>query len=737
MPIAEFPNLVPAAPELFLACVSMALLMLGVFIKGKAATKTVNIIAIVSLALAAMLVSAVSVERTVTFNGMFVNDGFGAFAKILCLLASVLAIIMAQGFFDRSKTNRFEFPILVVLAVLGMMMMISANNLISLYVGLELQSLSLYVLAAFQRNNLKATESGLKYFVLGSLASGMLLYGSSLVYGFAGTTSFDGLENVFSAAHGHVDAGIIVGLVFITAGLAFKVSAVPFHMWTPDVYEGAPTPVTAFFAVAPKIAAICLFLRVLVGPFGDLVGDWQQVIVLISALSMIVGAFAAIVQKNIKRMMAYSSIGHVGFALMGLAAGNEAGVQAVLVYMAIYLFMNVGAFACILCMKKGDLMVEGIQDLAGLAKSHPIMAVVMSMFMFSMAGIPPLAGFFSKWYVLAAAVDAGLITLAVIAVLSSVVSCFYYIRIIKVMYFDESEEALDTPIGKEMTVILAGTAAVVALFIVFPGPDHRQRFGRRRRAVCGMSAQPNLPPAFGLVAFDTVESTNDEAKRLAGDGALDGTVVWAKSQTGGRGRRGRSWVSDPGNLFFSLILRPTCSIAEASQLSFASAVAMARAFEELTGGLIEFRCKWPNDVLGNGLKMAGILLETQADASIKGDDPVPEWLILGIGANIASHPEGTEFPAGSLDRNLEPAALLAAFCAHFEQLRIKWREEGFNPIRSAWLDLAAGLGGIITARLPNETLEGRFVGLDEDGALVLESEGGKRHITSADVFFPN
>ncbi len=474
MPMAEFPNIAPALPEIFLACVIMALLMFGVFQKGGTADndvgafRIVSLLSVVTLGLTALLLIPVAGGRLVTFAGMFVVDGFAIFCKLLVLIAAAFGIVVARDFMERHHVARFEFPILIVFATLGMLLMISANDLIGLYVGLEMQSLSLYVMAALQRDDSRATEAGLKYFVLGAVASGLLLYGSSLVYGFAGTTSFDALAKLFAV--GGAPTGVIVGVVFILAGLSFKVSAVPFHMWTPDVYEGAPTPVTAFFAVAPKIAALALLLRVMMGPFGDLVAQWQQIVVLISILSMALGALAAINQKNIKRLMAYSSIGHVGFALVGVAAGTEQGVRGVLIYLAIYLVMNVGTFACILCMKRGGRMVEGISDLAGLGKTHPLLAATITVFMFSMAGIPPLAGFFGKLYVFLAAVESGLFALAIIGVVASVVSAFYYLRIIKVMYFDDPVDALDKPLGREISLVIAVTAFVVVLFFVYPSP---------------------------------------------------------------------------------------------------------------------------------------------------------------------------------------------------------------------------------------------------------------------------
>lgn len=475
MPMAEMPNIVPALPELFLAGVIMLLLMFGVFQKGglsdndSGVFRIVSMLSIVSLILAVFLLVPVAGARAVTFSGMFVTDQFAVFCKALVLIAAALGIIVSQDFMERHNVARFEFPILVVFAALGMLLMISANDLVSLYVGLEMQSLSLYVMASIQRDDNRATEAGLKYFVLGAVASGLLLYGSSLVYGFAGTTNFDALANLFSNDN-QVSTGLVIGIVFILAGLSFKVSAVPFHMWTPDVYEGAPTPVTAFFAVAPKIAALALFLRVMVGPFGDLLVHWQQIIVVVSVLSMALGALAAINQRNIKRLMAYSSIGHVGYALVGLAAGTEEGVRGVLIYLAIYLVMNVGTFACILCMRRGGRMVEGIDDLAGLGKTNPMLAATLVVFMFSLAGIPPLAGFFGKLYVFLAAIEAQLYALAIIGVIASVIGAFYYLRIIKVMYFDEAIDHFDTPIGREMRFVIGVTSVIVVLFFVYPAP---------------------------------------------------------------------------------------------------------------------------------------------------------------------------------------------------------------------------------------------------------------------------
>ncbi len=463
------PVMLPALPEIFLAVFGMVLMMVGVFSSEKRAYRTVSTFSIMALILALLMVLFQGTDRILAFNGLFIVDGFAAYMKVLVLAGSAVTLIMSDRFLRKEGMDRFEYPILIVFASLGMMMMISSNDLISLYIGLELQSLSLYVIAAFQRDSTRSTEAGLKYFVLGALSSGLLLYGCSMIYGFAGTTDF-GLIAKQLADGGEPAIGLIVGLVFLIAGLAFKVSAVPFHMWTPDVYEGAPTPVTAFFSVAPKIAAIALFLRVMVGPFEAMLVEWRQIIVFVSILSMVLGALAAINQTNIKRLMAYSSIGHVGYALIGLAAGGREGITAVLVYMTIYLVMTMGTFACILSMRQKGEMVESIDSLAGLGKSNPPMALALLIFMFSMAGIPPLAGFFGKLYIFMAALDAGLVALAIIGVVTSVFGAFYYLRIVKVMYFDETVEPLEQPIGKGVGAVMAITAVVTVVFFIGLSP---------------------------------------------------------------------------------------------------------------------------------------------------------------------------------------------------------------------------------------------------------------------------
>ena len=453
-------------PELVLACVAMATMIFGVLRKSEDNTLLSTMFALGGFLLAGVLV--LNRGTGVGFHGQFVADPFSAFNQILILSGAALAAILALDWNRAQGIARFEYPVLMMFSTVGMMVMASAGNLMTLYLGLELQSLCLYVLAAFARDDVRSSEAGLKYFVLSSLASGLLLYGISLVYGFSGTMDLNALRTLLLAP-GAASAGLVVGIVFVLVGLAFKVSAVPFHMWTPDVYEGAPTPVTVFFATAPKVAAMSLLLRVMGTSFAPLVGAWQSLVVIVSIASMLLGAFAAIGQTNIKRLMAYSSIGHMGYALVGLATGTAGGVRGVLIYMLIYVFMTAGTFGCILAMRRKGRAVEQISDLSGLATRDPALALALTIFMFSLAGIPPLAGFFAKLYIFLAAVKVGLWALAVIGVLTSVVGTFYYIRIIKVMFFDPAAEPFD-PRGAGLSFVVAATGLFTAFFFVFPAP---------------------------------------------------------------------------------------------------------------------------------------------------------------------------------------------------------------------------------------------------------------------------
>ena len=457
-------QLLPVVPELVLAVGAMVLLMIGAY-RGPGTTALVTWLAMCLLVVAGLIELALPAGKLTTFGGSFIVDDFARFLKIVSLIGSVATLILSREFLADPSRPIFEYSILVLLSTLGMMVLISAGDLITLYLGLELMSLSLYVVAASNRDNAKSTEAGLKYFVLGALSSGMLLYGASLVYGFTGTVSFAGIAA--GAKTGGI--GIIFGLVFVLAGLCFKVSAVPFHMWTPDVYEGAPTPVTAFFASAPKVAAMAVFVRATLTAFPGIVTQWQQIVVFVAIASMALGSFAAIGQNNIKRLMAYSSIGHMGFALVGLAAGTAEGAQGVLVYLSIYVTMTLGAFAAILAMKRNGQAVEQISDFSGLSQTNPILAFFFAMLLFSLAGVPWLAGFFAKWYVFVAAIKANLFTLAVIGVLTSVVGAYYYLTIVKVMYFDEPLTRVD-PMRVELRSVLAVTGVFNLLFFAHPGP---------------------------------------------------------------------------------------------------------------------------------------------------------------------------------------------------------------------------------------------------------------------------
>ncbi len=469
-----FSDLYPVLPELLLAVGAMVLLMFGVY-RGERAAGSVLLYAGGVLVLAAIAIATMPAEKVTAFGGSFVIDGFANFLKLLTVIGAIGTLALSTDFWDSPGRRRFEFPILILLSTTGMLMLISAADLIALYLSFELMSLALYVVAAFDRDNVRSTEAGLKYFVLGALSSGLLLYGCSLIYGFTGSVSFATIAQASTdaqasaAGSGAAGIGLSIGLVFLFAGLCFKVSAVPFHMWTPDVYQGAPTPITAFFAAAPKVAAIAVFMRVALAAFPGIAAQWQQIIVFVSIASMALGAFAAIGQRNIKRLMAYSSIGHMGFALIGLAAGTSEGVQGVLIYMAVYVAMTLGTFACIIAMRRGGAAVENISDLAGVARTHPTYAFFLAMLLFSLAGVPPLAGFFAKFYVFLAAIQAGLFALAVLGVLASVVGCYYYLMIVKTMYFDDPAPSFD-PMGNALRWVLGIAGVFVILFFVYPGP---------------------------------------------------------------------------------------------------------------------------------------------------------------------------------------------------------------------------------------------------------------------------
>ena len=458
-------NFSSAMPEVVLALCAMGILLGGV-VQKRDSTLICTMAALAACAVVAVLVTGV--PTATSFGGLFISDAFSKYAKLLILAGTALCLILSLDYNDRQGIKRFEFPVLMLLSTVGMMVMASASNLMTLYMGLELQSLAIYVLAAFARDDIRSSEAGLKYFVLSALASGLLLYGISLTYGFSGAMDFGHIAQAVTDPSG-VSTGLMVGIAFIVAGLAFKLSAVPFHMWTPDVYEGAPTSVTAFMSTAPKVAPFVVLLRVLFGPFGHVAVQWQPIIMLVAIASMLLGSFAAIAQTNIKRLMAYSSIGHMGYALIGLAAGTQTGVRGVLLYLLTYVVMSAGVFACIVAMRRRGLAVEKIADLGGLAKNDPTLAILMTIFMLSMGGIPPFAGFFGKFFIFESAIDSGMYTLAIIGVLTSVVALFYYLRVVKVMFFDPSEAPFDARSGSLSFVAMA-TGAFTLVFAVFLAP---------------------------------------------------------------------------------------------------------------------------------------------------------------------------------------------------------------------------------------------------------------------------
>ena len=450
-------------PEIFISLAIMFLLILGVFKKNS--SNIIHYLSIVCLLITGILIiNNPSGTQVTLFSGSFVIDNLSSFMKILTILGGASILLMSKKFLKISKIFLIEYPILILSSILGMLVMISSNDLMVFYIGLELQSLALYVLASFNRDQLKSSESGLKYFVLSALSSGLLLYGCSLIYGFSGSTNFDIISNTVNSNH----YGLTFGIVFILVGLSFKISAVPFHMWAPDVYEGSPTPVTLFFSVVPKIAALTVFIRFLYVPFINMMDQWQPIIIFLSIASMIFGAIAAIGQKNLKRLIAYSSIGHIGYALAGLSVGTNEGLQSSIVYISIYIVMNLGFFSCLLMMKKNDLYFETIEDLSGLSKNHPILSLCFLIVLFSLAGIPPLAGFFAKFYIFKSVIEQSMYFLAIVGLLSTVIAAFYYLRIIKVIYFDEQREKYDTDHSNWLKVSLTLSTLLILLYFIFP-----------------------------------------------------------------------------------------------------------------------------------------------------------------------------------------------------------------------------------------------------------------------------
>ena len=456
-------NLHFISPEIFVSLTLMFLLILGVFIKNS--SNLIHNLSMIFLFITGILILNNPLETNITlFNGSYIIDNLSSYMKALTILGGVVVLSISKKYLKISNIFLIEYPILILSSILGMMVMISSNDLIVFYVGLELQSLALYVLASFNRDQLKSSESGLKYFVLSALSSGLLLYGCSLIYGFSGSTNFNIVAQTINSTH----YGLTFGIVFILVGLAFKISAVPFHMWAPDVYEGSPTSVTLFFAIVPKIAALTVFIRFLYIPFINMIDQWQTIIVFLSIISMIFGAVAAIGQKNLKRLIAYSSIGHIGYTLAGLAVGTNEGIQSSIVYISIYIVMNLGLFSCLLMMKRNNQYFETIDDLSGLSKNHSVLSLSLLIILFSLAGIPPLAGFFAKFYIFKAVIEQSMFFLAIVGLLSTVIAAFYYLRIIKVIYFDEEKEKYDTDHSVWLKISLTFSTLLILLYFIFP-----------------------------------------------------------------------------------------------------------------------------------------------------------------------------------------------------------------------------------------------------------------------------
>ena len=455
-------NLNILLPEIFLSLSIFSILMLGVFIK-KSFNIVFNLTSLILILTIAIILNNPNNEVKI-FLDSFIRDSFSNYFKILILISSLFVLNSSKNFITENNLDKFEYPIIILLSILGMFFMVSSNDLILFYLGLELQSLSLYILASIDRDNLRSSESGIKYFVLSALSSGLLLYGCSLLYGFTGSTNFDLIANQLTKEN----AGAVFAMVFILVGLAFKVSAVPFHMWTPDVYEGAPTSITNYFAVVPKVAGLALLIKFMLIPFSNILLEWQTILIFISIASMILGAVAAIVQKNIKRLLAYSSIGHIGYALAGVATGEISGYESSIIYISIYVIMNIGAFSCLYLLKKDGQYKENISDLSGISKKHPLLAISLLIILFSMAGVPPLGGFFAKFYIFTAVLEKEMYALAIIGLLTTVISAFYYLKIIKTIYFDDSFITLEKVKNKTAQVSIFLSCSILLTFFLYP-----------------------------------------------------------------------------------------------------------------------------------------------------------------------------------------------------------------------------------------------------------------------------
>ena len=458
-------NLNLILPEIFISLSIMFLLIIGVYKKDS--SKLVYNFSLIILFITGGIIfnETLNVENVLLFNGSVIIDYLSSFMKLITIIAALMALIISSNYLKTFKILKIEYPILIICAVLGMMVMISSNDLIVFYIGLELQSLSLYVLSSFNRDEIKSSEAGLKYFVLSALSSGLLLYGCSLIYGFSGSTNFEVIANNLNTN----EYALTFGIVFILVGLAFKISAVPFHMWAPDVYEGSPTSVTLFFTMVPKIAALTVFIRFLYVPFVNLIDQWQMILIFLSIASMVFGAIAAIGQRNLKRLIAYSSIGHIGYTLAGLTTGTNEGIQSSIIYITIYIVMNLGLFSCLLMLKRNNKYYETLDDLSGLSKKHPLLSLSLLVALFSLAGIPPLAGFFAKFYIFKAVIEQSMYFLAIVGLLSTVIAAFYYLRIIKIIYFDEEIEKYDEDHSFWLKFSLSVSTILILIYFIFPG----------------------------------------------------------------------------------------------------------------------------------------------------------------------------------------------------------------------------------------------------------------------------
>ena len=724
-----------ALPELTLAIGAMVLLMVGVATRKEQA-ELILWLAVLVLALAGFFV--LRGEGTVTlFGDSFIVDPFARVMKLLTLTGAAVTLIMSIDFWRGEGRLKFEFPVLVLLATTGMMMMISANDLIALYVGLELQSLSLYVVAAFDRRSARSSEAGIKYFVLGALSSGMLLYGASLIYGFTGSTLFTDIAAAVQPSG--TNLGLIFGLVFLMTGFAFKISAVPFHMWTPDVYEGAPTPVTAFFAAAPKLAAMALTVRTLFAAFPSVTAEWQQIVTFLAIASMALGAFAAIGQRNIKRLMAYSSIGHMGYALVGLAAGTVEGVQGVIIYLAIYLAMTLGTFACILAMRRQREDGRGHRSACRSFDHEPD------------DGLPARhAALLARRHPAPRGLLRQILRVPRRHKRRPLCACRHRRAAQRGRRLLLSPHRQDHVFRRSRRTVRAHARAPCrrarrirpfhSVLFRLSGTACDCRRGRRQIPVLMptfASSSPKLPAGYRLLRLETVDSTNAEARRRGEAGEPGPLWIWSLRQSAGRGRNGRQWQSQHGNLFASLLIGLNCPLSTAAQLALlAGVVAYDTAAKLLPKeARSELLLKWPNDVLLKGGKVAGMLLESTSETA-----PNRCKVVIGTGFNLATFPPDLEQPATSLAAHggtTTPAASFETLAAVTDAWLSRWAEGvAFQTVRRAWLDRAGPTGRPLRVRLHGEEAEGTYAGLDSGGALrLLMSDGAERRIAAGDVFF--